>query len=151
MNLLHWTLKSKCGINSSIYLRIPFNLNDVNSIESLVLSARVDDGFVAWLNGGLVQEFKAPDPIEWDSQATATNTDSTALKMIQYSLDDHMDKLKNGQNLLAIQALNKGKIGSDFLFSCQLGGLEVTVIFQGKFPKKRERSSTELKLNKFIF
>ena len=43
--------------------------------------------------------------------------------MKDYSLNQHLDKLKIGQNILAIQALNKGASGSDFLFSCQLEGV----------------------------
>ena len=35
-------------------------------------------------------------------------------------LHDHIDKLRVGENIIAIQALNKGKSGSDFLFSCNL-------------------------------
>ena len=109
--------------SASVYIRIPFNVTDVSEFKSLVLGARTDDGFVAWLNGELVQSFKAPDPVQWDSEATASNSDSIAQTMKDYSLNQHLDKLKIGQNILAIQALNKGKSGSDFLFSCQLEGV----------------------------
>ena len=77
---------------------------------------------MAWLNGELVQSFKAPDPVQWDSEATASNSDSIAQTMKDYSLNQHLNKLKIGENVLAIRALNKGKSGSDFLFSCQLEG-----------------------------
>ena len=109
--------------NASVYLRIPFTVEDLSEFKSLVLGARTDDGFVAWLNGELVQSFKAPDPVQWDSEATASNSDSIAQTMKDYSLNQHLNKLKVGQNILAIQALNKGKSGSDFLFSCQLEGV----------------------------
>ena len=108
---------------ATVYLRIPFTVEDVSEFKSLVLGARTDDGFVAWLNGELVQSFKAPDPVQWDSEATASNSDSIAQTMKDYSLNQHLNKLKIGENILAIQALNKGKSGSDFLFSCQLEGV----------------------------
>ena len=51
---------------------------------------------------------------------TASNYDSIAQNLKEFSLDDHIDKLRVGQNIITIQALNKGKSGSDFLFSCNL-------------------------------
>ena len=87
--------------NASVYLRIPFTVEDLSEFKSLVLGARTDDGFVAWLNGELVQSFKAPDPVQWDSEATASNSDSIAQTMKDYSLNQHLNKLKIGQNILA--------------------------------------------------
>ena len=108
------------GTNASVYIRIPFTIDDLSEIDSLILAARTDDGFVAWLNGNKVQSFKAPDEPQWDSGATASNSDSIAQNLKEFSLDDHIDKLRVGQNIITIQALNKGKSGSDFLFSCNL-------------------------------
>ncbi|MED5458266.1 MAG: hypothetical protein VX428_12230, partial [Verrucomicrobiota bacterium] len=106
--------------NASVYIRIPFTIDDLSEIDSLILAARTDDGFVAWLNGNKVQSFKAPDEPQWDSEATASNSDLIAMTLKEFSLDDHIDKLRVGQNIITIQALNKGKSGSDFLFSCNL-------------------------------
>jgi len=108
---------------ATVYLRIPFNVEDKSQFKSLVLGVRTDDGFVAWLNGEKVQVFKGPEEPQWDSEATASNSDSIAQTIKDYSLNQYLDKLIIGQNILAIQALNKGKSGSDFLFSCQLEGV----------------------------
>ena len=81
---------------------------------------------------------KADEP-QWDSEATASNSDSIAQIMREYPLDDHIDKLRVGQNIIAIQALNKGKSGSDFLFSCQLGTQQVPKIFSIDYPADTKR------------
>jgi len=107
-------------INTSVYIRIPFTIDDLSEIDSLILAARTDDGFVAWINGDKVQSFYAPNEPQWNSEATASNSDSIAMTLKEFSLDDHIDKLRVGENIIAIQALNKGKSGSDFLFSCNL-------------------------------
>ncbi|MBT7982141.1 MAG: hypothetical protein HN584_06190 [Akkermansiaceae bacterium] len=120
--------------NTSAYLRIPFMVENLDALNSLILSARTDDGFVAWLNGELVQSFKAPEVVNWDSEASATNSDSIAQRMVEYPLDGHMDKLKVGKNVLAVQALNKGINNSDFLFSCQLGGLRKDGLVIRNYP-----------------
>ena len=100
-----------------------YKRQDKSQFKSLVLGVRTDDGFVAWLNGEKVQVFKGPEEPQWDSEATASNSDSIAQTIKDYSLNQYLDKLIIGQNILAIQALNKGKSGSDFLFSCQLEGV----------------------------
>jgi len=127
------------GINASVYIRIPFTIDDLSGVDSLILEARTDDGFVAWLNGELVQSFKAPDEPQWDSEATASNSDSIAQIMREYPLDDHIDKLRVGQNILAVQALNKGASGADFLFSCQLGTPKQESVFSIDYPADTKR------------
>ena len=108
------------GVNASVYMRIPFTVEELSEIGSLTLSVRTDDGFIAWINGDKVQSFNAPDKPQWDSGATVSNPDSIAQNLKEFPLDDYIEKLKVGENIIAIQALNKGKSGSDFLFSCNL-------------------------------
>ena len=38
----------------------------------------------------------------------------------EFPFNDYIEKLNVGENIIAIQALNKGKSSSDFLFSCNL-------------------------------
>jgi len=108
------------GANAGVYIRIPFIVEELSVIGSLILSARTDDGFIAWINGDKVQSFNAPDEPQWDSGAIASHADSMAQNLKEFPLDDYIEKLKVGENIIAIQALNKGKSGSDFLFSCFL-------------------------------
>jgi hypothetical protein len=115
-------LEEQMKTSSTVYLRMPFVVEDKSRYIGLTLGARVDDGFVAYLNGHKVVTFKAPTVPLWNSMATTSNLDSIAITMVDHSLNCHMNKLVNGPNILAIQALNLGR-GSDFLFSCQLEGI----------------------------
>ena len=121
-------------ISASVYIRIPFTIDDLSEVDSLILAARTDDGFVAWINGEKVQSFKAPDEPKWDSVATASNLDSIAITLREFPLDNHIDKLRVGQNIIAIQALNYGKSASDFLFSCVLGVPKQQKYFSIDYP-----------------
>jgi hypothetical protein len=114
-------LEQEMSLSSSAYLRIPFHVEDKSLFSALTLGARVDDGFVAYLNGEMVVTFQAPAVALWNSGATKSNVDSMAITMVDYPLNNHLNKLVNGENILAIHALNLGR-GSDFLFSCQLEG-----------------------------
>ena len=60
--------------NASVYIRIPFTIDDLSEIGSLILAARTDDGFVAWINGDKVQSFNALNEPQWDSEVTATHS-----------------------------------------------------------------------------
>ena len=106
--------------NASVYIRIPFTIDDLSEIGSLILAARTDDGFVAWINGDKVQSFNAPNEPQWDSEATTSHSDAKAQNLKEFPFNDYIEKLNVGENIIAIQALNKVKSSSDFLFSCNL-------------------------------
>tara|TARA_B100001029_G_scaffold170531_1_gene166424 strand:+ start:785 stop:4033 length:3249 start_codon:yes stop_codon:yes gene_type:complete len=106
--------------NQTAYLRIPFNIKEKKTYQNLDLNVRTDDGFIAYINGKLVQSFKAPEKPNWESGATSANPDSIAIQLINFDLDAHVNKLLDGDNVLAIHAMNFGINGSDFLFSCEL-------------------------------
>ena len=114
-------LEEQMKTSSTVYLRMPFVVEDKSRYIGLTLGARVDDGFVAYLNGHKIVTFKAPAAPLWNSGATTSNLDSIAITMVDHSLNNHMNKLVNGENILAIHSMNLGR-GSDFLFSCQLEG-----------------------------
>ena len=48
------------GKNSSVYTRIPFQVNDPAAIDSLRLRMKYDDGFTAYLNGTAIAQRNAP-------------------------------------------------------------------------------------------
>ena len=48
------------GVNSSVYVRVPFHVDDPGLLEALELRIRYDDGFVAYLNGAVVARRNAP-------------------------------------------------------------------------------------------
>ena len=58
------------GRNASAYLRIPFEVEDPDLLDTLTLRMKYDDGFVAWLNGVEVAQSNSPRAPGWRSNAT---------------------------------------------------------------------------------
>lgn len=117
------------GQNASIYARVPFQLPDELDDVSMTLRMRYSGGFVAYLNGREIARRNAPNPLAWNSKATATRSASETMKPEAFSL--HLDDglLRPGGNLLAIQGLNSDLNTVEFLISpvietVSLGGLE---------------------------
>lgn len=95
-------------INATLYLRAPFELGagQLERLKQLVLEVRVDDGFVAFLNGTEAARFNAPAELRWDSRAIAAHPDSEAALPLPFDLSEHLGSLVEGTNILAIQLLN---------------------------------------------
>jgi len=108
------------GLNSTAYLRIPFELSDPNPIQSLTLRIMYDDGFVAFLNGQEIARRNAPAAVQWNSAATASHPASQALEFEEVNVSDHLGALRTGNNVLAIQGLNQRSNDTDFLLVPEL-------------------------------
>lgn len=110
--------------NATCYMRIPFDVSDPSALTSLILQARADDGFVAFLNGVEVKNFNAPttNTLQWNSTASGNNTDSTAIKLTSHNISAHLGELVVGENILAVHCLNTSTGSSDFLVSVRLEG-----------------------------
>lgn len=115
-------MDNMANINSSIYLRYTFEIDDLTDLESIMLNTKHDDGYVAYLNGNLIASFNAPSTLSWNSSATANNSDEAAVIFSQANLvNDNATSLLNlGTNVLAIQGLNLSTTSSDFLFEPEL-------------------------------
>lgn len=120
------------NINSSAYLRIPFNATDVATISGLALRLKYDDGFVAYLNGGEVARANAPETTDWNSAALGARSDADAAQFTDFDLDEFKDRLVNGQNVLAIHGLNASATDSDFLLAAELVAVRATLDAGGK-------------------
>ena len=94
--------------SAAAYLRIPF-ISTNNVVDSLFLRARYDDGFVAYLNGG---EVARRDPVP--------RPNDVAVVPEELNLSDFYWRVRQGQNVLAIHALNDSTNGADFLFSAEM-------------------------------
>jgi hypothetical protein len=112
--------------NTTVYIRVPFELDDPATIDRLVLNIKYDDGFVAWLNGVEVARRNAPDPLDWDSQASASRSDRLAVEYEAINVSGFLDRLRPGRNLLAIQGLNGRLRDDDLLIVPELIGGVVT-------------------------
>lgn len=109
------------GVNTSVYVRIPFQINDAASIEKLTLRMKYDDGFVAYLNGQQVASANPPaTALAYNSGASANNPDGNAMNFEDFDLDAFTAFLLEGGNVLAIQGLNNGIGSSDMLILPEL-------------------------------
>jgi hypothetical protein len=126
------------GKNNSCYVRIPFTVSadTLADISVLVLEARYDDGFVAYLNGEEVARANFTGTPLWNSHADsageAAGDDFDAyIDISQYKAD-----LKAGANILAVHAMNSGTSSSDFLISVAVDAIFVEVPRQTAFERE---------------
>ncbi len=113
------------GVNSSIYLRIPFAVSDPSAISRLLLRMRVDDGYVAHLNGLKVWEENAPPNAAWNAEAVEGRE---AEEWVTTDLSEMRSLLAKGENLLAIQGMNSQIDSSDFLVMPELVALSYPLL-----------------------
>lgn len=99
---------------TSVYLRSEFNITDASAVSNLLLELQYDDGFIAYLNGTIVAQVNAPNSPNYLSSATGQHSDSLALNFTPFSLNNDINLLQDGTNVLAIHALNANN-SSDFL------------------------------------
>jgi hypothetical protein len=119
---------------NSVYIRVPFNVADINAIDRLKLLMKYDDGFVAYINGERVASGNAPTTLAWNSEATANRDDGAAIQYQEFDITAFRSALVVGENVLAIHGLNQGSGSSDMLISPKLvaeetasGNNEITV------------------------
>lgn len=102
-------------INGSVYVRIPFTIDSPESLTSLTLRMKYDDGFAAYINGTRVASVGAPASPQWNSVATADHPDSAAVVFEDFNIPIGPNLLENGGNILAIHGLNRSTGSSDLL------------------------------------
>lgn len=114
--------------NATAYLRIPFTVSDAAAMRTLKLRVKADDGFQAYINGNLAGSRNAPEPLAWNSAATASRIDGEASQYEEFDLTAVVaDFLRTGNNVLAIQGLNSSISDQDFLIVAELVGGVVTL------------------------
>jgi|TARA_B110000881_G_scaffold185967_1_gene174472 hypothetical protein len=109
--------------NSTIYVRVPFEISDPTAVTSLSFAARYDDGFAIYINGSpILASVNAPSDGMWDfeARASANHSDSQAVALQTFTIDLNQVNLVAGSNILAIHGLNRSATSSDFLFDCEL-------------------------------
>jgi len=109
------------GTNASLWIRIPFSVDDVSLYDELVLRMKYDAGFVAYLNGFEVARANAADPLACDSAATDERDDGEAVLFDEIDISDHLaTALWEGSNVLAVHGLNSAADDNDFLIVPEL-------------------------------
>ncbi len=113
------------GTNSSVFVRVPFNVANATALNSLTLRVRYNDGFVAYLNGTEIARRNAPGSPDWDSVATAAH-------LANFSEDIFLPAaatlLNSGANVLAVHGLNVHATNVDFFIEPQLLATSTTPI-----------------------
>ena len=104
------------NVNETVYVRVPFFMEDPTVIRGLTLRLWLDDGMIAYLNGQEVARYNAPAPMAetWNSGAAASWPPSRFVAPLDFSLR-RFDLLHVGMNLLAVQGLNYGVTNPDLL------------------------------------
>lgn len=119
------------GVNTTAWVRVPFEVDDPAGLSRLSLRMKYDDGFAAWVNGTLVASANAPSNPRWDSSSTSQHDDSLAVSFEDFDVAAS-GVLVSGTNVLAIQSLNDNLGSSDSLALPELraagtGELEIDV------------------------
>ena len=112
------------GTNTSAYIRIPFQLDNPYAVLAMRLRMKYDDGYVAYLNGVPLDQRNAPSELTWNAEATANHRDTQAVVFEETDLSGFVELLRQGDNVLALHAMNSSPTSDDFLMSAEL---DVTV------------------------
>lgn len=126
-------------VNASVYLRVPFDVQDPSTITSLVLDMSYDDGFVAYLNGTRVAAANAPEEADLTNTSTATAEGPADQAVAKAAFNLPANLLVSGANILAIHGLNfsaSGTNSADFLALPELTAVSSDASGSfGYFPK----------------
>ncbi len=107
------------GINDTCYIRIPFTVGAAD-FNDMLLKVRYDDGFIAYLNGAEVARRYFDGTPTWNSGASTTNPDGSAVNFEEIYISAYVSSLQQGNNVLAIHGLNNAGNRNDFLISVEL-------------------------------
>ena len=113
------------NVNTSLYLRVLFDVADAPAISELTLKMKYDDGFAAFLNGVRVAVSNSPASTTWNSEATGNHADGDATTFKAFNITAHAHLLNTGANVLAIQGLNTSMTSSDMLISPELHAVRI--------------------------
>jgi hypothetical protein len=115
------------GVNPGAFIRIPFNVTNAAALEFLTLRMKYDDGFAAYLNGEHIVSRNAPLDLPWNATSTDSRNNVDALAFEDIDITPGLGLLRQGQNVLAIHALNLSATDSDFLCAAELRGATLSL------------------------
>ncbi len=113
-------LDQMLGVNASLWTRVAFEADETDAFDSLDLAVRYEDGFVAYLNGFEVARDNVLGVPRWDSVAAGDRPDNLMVAPVVLDLSDHIDLLRDGRNVLAVQGLNDDPANGAFLLATEL-------------------------------
>lgn len=117
------------NVNSTALLRVPFLIpeEELPALDTLTLSVKYADGFVAYLSGQEIARRNAPVSPAWNSAAVTNRASAVALVAEDIDVSAFIARLQEGTNVLAIQGLNATAGEADFLLAPQLIGRKVNL------------------------
>ncbi|MCZ6765330.1 MAG: CotH kinase family protein, partial [bacterium] len=111
------------NVNTTAWIRVPFELDAPEDLSWLTLRVKFDDGFIAYINGVKVAEGNAVGAEGiWNANASDDHLDAESVIFQEWSFPND-GKLVNGTNILAIHGLNRSSTSSDFLIVAELQAL----------------------------
>ncbi len=110
------TILNLSGKASTLYIRQVFDVaaETLASNDPLQLIANYDDGFIAYLNGKVVARRNAGTTETFFAYNSIATGDHEAGTPVTISLGIPASFLVEGKNILAVQAFNNSRSGSDF-------------------------------------
>ena len=119
--LIGLDVSSMRNLNTTIYIRVPFTVEDPSAIEALTLRMRFEDGMIAYINGHEVARYNTPEPsaVRWNSAALRNRPESAAVNPEDFPIPE-FDFLNVGTNILAVQGLNSEQNSSSMLILPEL-------------------------------
>lgn len=121
------------NVNSSVFTRTAFNVDDPGTLAELTLNLQADDGYIVYLNGTEVLTLNAPESPVFDSSATQAVDGESGLTFASHDLTQFISLLVSGQNTLAIQGLNVSANDEDFLLQPTLTATTITDELENAF------------------
>lgn len=114
------------NVNTTVYIRISFVVEDPSEIDTLTLRMRFNDGMIAYINGQEVARDNAPDEETWNSSASTRRSSSISTEPVDYPIPQ-FDFLHVGTNILAVQGLNSSSSSPNLLIIPELLATKATV------------------------
>ena len=117
------------GQYGALFLRKTFVVTNRTEIGALRMSALVDDGFVAWINGTEVLRVSMPGtPGSAVTTATLANNAAEPVAFATYELASPPSYLRAGTNVLAVQVFQSNVASSDLGFEASLESVLTEII-----------------------
>ncbi|MED5381061.1 MAG: hypothetical protein VYC47_00720, partial [Verrucomicrobiota bacterium] len=112
---------------NTFFLRHKFHAPDPVTVTSMTLRAKVDDGFVAYINGIEVARHNVEIAKPKYSSA-ASKAASEPLRFLNHALKSPGEFLVGGENTIAVIVLNQRRTSPDALFDARLSVVSVETV-----------------------
>jgi len=112
---------------NSFFLRRKFYAPDPDTITSMILRAKVDDGFVAYINGIEVARHNV-EIAKPKYSSSASKAASEPLRGRNHALKSPGEFLVEGENTIAVIVLNQRRTSPDALFDARLSVVSVETV-----------------------